>query len=196
MNGFLRQSTASQTRTIGPFVDDSDFKTLENALSISNTDIKIKANGAASSSKNSGGATADGSGGLYHLTWDATDTSAVGELSVSVKVAGALVYFCTYTVLEEVVYDALYAASAPGWTFTLSAGDLTDIADAVLKRDFSAVSGEAARSLLNAARFLRNKWGVAGATLTVTKEDDATTAWTSTLVTTPGAEPITSSDPA
>lgn len=115
MNGFLKQSTASQVRTIGPFVDDTDFKTLENALTIANTDVKLKKNGAASANKNSGGATADGAGGLYHLTWDATDTATVGELSVSVKVAGALVYFCTYTVLEEVVYDALFGASAIGY---------------------------------------------------------------------------------
>ena len=81
-------------------------------------------------------------------------------------------------------------------TISMSAGDLNNIADALLKRDFSAVSGEAARSLINAARFLRNKWSVAGTTLTVTKEDDSTSAWTSTLVTTPGADPITSSDPA
>ena len=100
---------------MGPFVDDTDFKTLENALTIANTDIRIKKNGAASAAKNSGGATADGNGGLYAVTWDATDTATVGELSVSIKVAGALVYFCTYTVLEEVVYDSLFLAAAPGY---------------------------------------------------------------------------------
>jgi hypothetical protein len=115
MNGYLRQSTASQVRTIGPFIDDGDFKTLENALTIANTDILIKKNGAASAAKNSGGATADASGGLYHLTWDATDTETVGELYGSVKVAGALVVFFSYVVLEEAVYDALFVASAPGY---------------------------------------------------------------------------------
>lgn len=35
MNSFLRQSTASQTRIIGPFVDDTDFKTLETGLDAS-----------------------------------------------------------------------------------------------------------------------------------------------------------------
>jgi uncharacterized protein YjbJ (UPF0337 family) len=115
MPGFLKQSTASQTRTIGPFVDDTDFKTLENGLTIANTDVVIKKNGAASGTKNSGGATADGSGGLYHLTWDATDTATVGELKISVKVAGALVFFDSYTVLEEAVYDMLFGASAIGY---------------------------------------------------------------------------------
>lgn len=72
---------------------------------------------------------------------------------------------------------------------------LNDYADALLKRDWTAVTGEAARSVLNALRFLRNKWSIAGATLTVTKEDDATTAFTSALTTSASAEAVTSSDP-
>ena len=95
-------------------MDDADFKTLENGLTIANTDIVISANGGADTVKNSGGATAHGAGGIYTLTWDATDTAAVGELSYSVKVAGALVVFGTYVVLEEAVYDALFAAAAVG----------------------------------------------------------------------------------
>lgn len=72
----------------------------------------------------------------------------------------------------------------------------TENADGLLKRDMSAVSGEAARSPLNALRFLRNKWSLSGSALTVTKENDTTTAWTATVGTTPGADPVTSSDPA
>jgi hypothetical protein len=68
---------------------------------------------------------------------------------------------------------------------------LEEIADAILKRDFSAISGEAAYSLLNAARMLRNKWDTASSTLTVRKEDGTTTAWTRTLTTDPTAQPIT-----
>lgn len=69
-------------------------------------------------------------------------------------------------------------------------------ADALLKRDFASVTGEAARSALNALRFLRNKWSIASTTLTVTKEDDTATAWTSTVTTTGGANPVTGNDPA
>lgn len=72
---------------------------------------------------------------------------------------------------------------------------LTDvqIADALLKRDMSAVTGEAARSPLNALRFLRNKWSISAGTLTVTKEDDATSAWTATVT---GSAAVTVIDPA
>lgn len=68
-------------------------------------------------------------------------------------------------------------------------------ADALLKRDMSAVTGEAARSPLNALRFLRNKWTLVSTLLTVTKEDDTATAWTATVGTTAGVNPVTSTDP-
>lgn len=76
-----------------------------------------------------------------------------------------------------------------------SSGALNAIADALLKRDMSAVSGEAARSMLNALRFLRNRWAVATGTLTVYKEDDSTSAWTAAVSDSASADPITGSDP-
>lgn len=69
-------------------------------------------------------------------------------------------------------------------------------ADALLNRDMSAVSDTNPRSPLNALRHIRNKWSISGTTLTVTKEDDTTTAWTTALSTNAAADPITGSDPA
>lgn len=126
MDGFLRQSTASQARVIGPFVDDTDFKTAETALTIANTDIKVSKAGGALASKNSGGGTADAVG-YYTVTWDATDTATVGELKYTVKVAGALVVFGSYWVLEEEVYDDLFAASAVGYLKPTTAGRDLDV---------------------------------------------------------------------
>lgn len=68
------------------------------------------------------------------------------------------------------------------------------IADAILKRDWTAVTGEASRSVLNALRFLRNKWSIISGTLTVTKENDTTTAWTGAVTTNP-SDPVDSIDP-
>lgn len=68
-------------------------------------------------------------------------------------------------------------------------------ADALLNRDMSAVSDTNARSPLNALRFLRNKWSISGTTLTVTKENDSTSAWTATVTASPGADPISGNDP-
>lgn len=72
----------------------------------------------------------------------------------------------------------------------------TQNADALLNRDMSVVSDTTARSPLNALRFLRNKWSVAGTTLTVTKEDDSSAAWTATVSTDATADPIVGNDPA
>lgn len=126
MDGFLKQSTAAQVRWIGPFVDDTDFKTAETALTIANTDIKVSKNGGASASKNSGGGTHDVNG-MYAVTWDATDTATVGELKYSVKVAGALQVFGSYVVLEEEVYDDVFGASAVGYLKPTTAGRDLDV---------------------------------------------------------------------
>lgn len=113
MGGFLRQATAAQARALGPFVSDTDFKTVQTGLTIANTDIKLVVNGAASANKNSGGGT-HRVNGVYGVTFDATDTATVGEMEVNVLVAGAMVVFDKFTVIEEAVYDRDYAASATG----------------------------------------------------------------------------------
>jgi hypothetical protein len=95
-------------------LDDTDFKTAETGLTIANTDVKLVVNGGASADKNSGGGT-HRVNGVYGLTFDATDTATVGEMEVSIKVAGALPVFMKFWILEEAVYDALFAASAPGY---------------------------------------------------------------------------------
>ena len=78
----------------------------------------------------------------------------------------------------------------------ISATTANQIADALLNRDMSAVSDTNARTMLNALRFLRNKYAITGSTLSVKKEDDSTEAWNSTLSTDAAADPVTGSDPA
>ena len=72
----------------------------------------------------------------------------------------------------------------------------TEIADAVLNRDMAAVADTNSRTLLNAIRFLRNKWLISGTTLSVKKENDVTEAWQSEVTAAPGASPISGNDPA
>jgi len=67
------------------------------------------------------------------------------------------------------------------------------IGDTLLKRDWTAIVGEAARSVLNALRPLRNK--VDADAGVVYKEDDSTNAWTFTKTTNASAQPITVIDP-
>ncbi len=89
--------------------------------------------------------------------------------------------------VSQVSLSATQGISGP-----LDSGERINIADALLKRDMSSVTGEASRSLLNCLRFLRNKWSTSASTLTVTKEDDTTSAWTATVTTNAGAPPIVS----
>ena len=112
--GFLRQST-SQVVRIGPFVDSTDGVTPEAGLTIANTDIDLSKDGGVFASKNSGGATADGTNGWYSATLDTTDTATVGVFILEVTVAGALPVWPEYVVVEEAVYDDLYATSAAGY---------------------------------------------------------------------------------
>ncbi len=137
MLSYLKQSTASQTRIVGPFVDDTDFKTAETGLTIANTDVKLSKNGGTSSNKNSGGGTHIANGD-YAFTFDAVDTNTVGELSVSISVSGALICKAKFVVLEEAVYDGLFASGADGkLPATLATADVTGN----LPADIVAVSG-------------------------------------------------------
>ena len=77
---------------------------------------------------------------------------------------------------------------------TIVSDELNNIADALLKRDWTAVTGEASRSALNALRFLRNKFVISSGTLSVKEEDDTTEAWNAT-VTTGARDAITEVDP-
>ncbi len=78
---------------------------------------------------------------------------------------------------------------------TLTGTERNAIADAALVRDWSVLGATATRSTLNALRILRNKWSVSTGTLTVTKEDDTTSAWTATVTTDIAAHPITGTTP-
>lgn len=347
--GWLKQSTAADVE-LGPFVDDTDFKSVETALSLAQADCLLIKNGGAGAQKNSATSAAHLGGGHYKVPLDTTDTGTLGRLRVYVNKAGALPVWRDFVVLPANVFDSLVGGSdrlqvhadeitaglitaaaiatdaidgdaiaasavteiqnglalatalqtvddlvddlearlsaaragyldnlsggavataaalaivddfldteiaailakvnnlpadpaddsdidaqlaaiagyldteiaaikaktdnlpaapaAVGSAMTLadgaiseakiSSGGLNAIADALLKRDFAAVSGEAARSALNALRFLRNKWSVAGVTLTVTKEDDLTAAWTAAITKDAASDPVVGADP-
>lgn len=121
-NGYLRQSTAAQTRLVGPFMDATN-QDAETGLTINNTDVKLCKNGAASVDKNSGGGT-HRVNGMYSLTFDATDTDTIGELSGSIDNSscwGTVTF--NYVVLKAEIYDALYS-STPTLLTSLDIGQL------------------------------------------------------------------------
>jgi len=103
----LRQST-SKTISIGPFVDATDFSTLENALTITPAQRKLsKAGGTLAATSDGSNATFDADG-RYRCTLTTTDTNTVGELTLQVGATGAALYWQTFRVLPAQVYDSIY----------------------------------------------------------------------------------------
>jgi hypothetical protein len=167
----LRKNVASQT-VVAQLVSKTDGS----AVTSGTTTVYTLGDGGAQGS-GSGTVTHEGNGCWSYVPTQAeTNYAHVAFTFVNTSAVNVTVQFHT------IGYDPANA--------------LTEFADALLKRDWSAISGEAARSVLNALRLLRNKWSISGATLTVTKEDDSTSAWTGTITASAGADPVSGVDPA
>ena len=107
----LRQST-SYTFRHGPFVDETDGKTAETGLTISQADVRLSKAGGDFAQKNESSASSHDEIGFYIVVLDATDTNTCGELLVAVHESGALPVFKTFQVVEETIYDSMFASSA------------------------------------------------------------------------------------
>jgi hypothetical protein len=104
---FLKQSTAT-TLLLGPFLDETDGKTAETALTISQSDVLLwKEGGTTLAQKNEATSCTHRSNGLYTCPVNATDTNTLGTLVVSVSESGALPIRLDYEVLPANVYDSL-----------------------------------------------------------------------------------------
>ena len=127
--GPLRQATA-QTLRIGPFVDDSDGNTVEGSLTITQPDLRLSKDGGNFAQLNAAGTLSHDELGWYILALDTTDTDTVGELLLAVHESGALQVVHSWTVVEESVYDGLYASGAVLTSATAVSFD-TQITDSV-----------------------------------------------------------------
>lgn len=123
---FLRQST-SQIIRFGPFLDSTDGVTAETGLTIAQADMQLSKDGAAYAQKNAAGNATHDTDGWYSTTLNTTDTVTVGELYMQVVVSGSIPVWVRYWVLEEVIYDDLYGASAAGYLQPTTAGRTVDI---------------------------------------------------------------------
>jgi len=124
------------------------------------------------------------------------DWSNIGTPAAIVNLANTNI--AVDQVIAEVtgnVANVLAIAAGAITNTSFAASGLTAIAEEWLTIDMATITGEAARSPLNAIRFLRNRWDLVLGVLTVMKEDDLTPAWTATTTGTPAADPITAVDP-
>ncbi len=134
---FLKQSTAYTFR-FGPFLDDTDGKTAETGLTISQADIRLSKGGGNFAQKNESSSSSHDEIGFYIVALDATDTNTCGELLIACHESGALPVFKTFYVLEEAIYDAMFAASASAF-------------DANARVDVASIEGSDATDQINAA---------------------------------------------
>jgi hypothetical protein len=216
---FLKQSTAVDV-VLGPFVDDTDGKTTEEALTLAQADLQLTKNGGSAAQKNDATSATHLYGGNYKVPLNTTDTNTLGCLTLMCKEAGALPVVAHFQVVTANWYDTMCstdaldvnvstitpnaitaaAINADALTAAKVADDVGEqFADQLLNRNLATGtdSGSATvRTVRQALRFLRNKWSISGTTLTVTKEDDTTSSWTSELTTSGAADPVTGSDPA
>lgn len=102
----LKQSTAA-TIKLGPFVDDTDGKTAETGLTISQADIRLSKNGGDFAQTNNAAGTTHDESGYYDVPLDTTDTNTLGRLRVAVSESGALPVWQDFLVVTANVYDTL-----------------------------------------------------------------------------------------
>lgn len=97
----------------------------------------------------------------------------------------------TLNTLDDLNSDLSAVHGAGSWESGGTPPTPTEIADAVLTRDWTLAGVPAAYSLLNANRALRNCWSTTGGNYTVFEEDGTTPAWSRPYSTDPTAEPVT-----
>ena len=136
MAQWLKQSTAVDV-LIGPFVDDTDGKTEESGLTISQADVLLSKNGQALAQKNDATACAFDDHGCSNCELDATDTGTLGTLDIVVYEAGALPVRHSFMVVAGDVYDQIVGgASEYGTAQAGAAGSITLATSASTSADF------------------------------------------------------------
>jgi len=125
----LRQSTGIDIR-MGPFLDSTDGVTPETGITLGAADQAevLKENGAATSAMAGVFSAITGCDGWYDYTASTSDTDTVGEVVFIVQDSSVcLPVFVRAFVVEEAVYDALYASSAAGPLQSTVAGRTLDV---------------------------------------------------------------------
>ncbi len=106
---FLKQSTSVDIG-IGPFLDETDGKTAETTLTITQPDIRLKKNAGSWAQKAAAQTLTHEENGWYEVTLDATDTNTLGILLVAVHESGALPVWVECMIMPANVWDSLFGA--------------------------------------------------------------------------------------
>lgn len=125
---WLKQSTAVDI-ALGPFLDETDGKTAETALTLSQADIRLKKNGGNWAQKNQASSATHEENGWYEVSLDTTDTNTLGILTVACHESGALPVWKEYLVVSANVYDSVISGSDYLQVDTQAINDSTSAAD-------------------------------------------------------------------
>jgi len=146
----LKQSTAA-TIKLGAFVDDSDGKTAETGLTISQADIRLSKNGGDfAQTNNATGATHDELG-YYNVPLDTTDTDTLGRLLVAVSKSGALPVWQEFLIVKANVYDTLCSTDKLDVNVAEVSDDSTAADNLELMFDGTGYAGGSTKLDVNAA---------------------------------------------
>lgn len=164
--GFLKQST-SATIHIGPFLDNTDGDTEENALSITKADIFISKNSAALATKNDSSSAASDTLSFYTTSINATDTDTLGRLQVSIHKSGSLLCSDTYTILNANNFDSFILGSDRMQVDTREYGDSNLALTTQMKADVNIEVDSALATMLENNSIATNVWNAAKASYNV-----------------------------
>ena len=129
MAQWIKQSTAA-TIKLGPFLDDTDGKTPETGLTISQADIRLSKNGGAFAQSNNAAGATHNENGYYDVPLNTTDANTLGTLRVAVSKSGALPVWQDYMVVPANVWDSMFGASTLNVNVsTMSSGAVDSILD-------------------------------------------------------------------
>ncbi len=110
----LLEQSATVNVKVGPFLDETDGRTQETALTITQPDIQLSKNGGTYAQKNAAQTLTHDVDGWYTVALDATDTGTLGLLMLQIHEAGALPVWREFMVLPAAVYNALINATGAG----------------------------------------------------------------------------------
>ena len=87
---YVIDNGSAGTVKMGPFLDDTDGKTVEDSLTITQSDVLLSKNDGNFAQKNDTNSATHDENGWYDVTLNATDTDTQGNLLVYIHVTGAL----------------------------------------------------------------------------------------------------------
>jgi len=112
--GFLQANTAVDV-TVGPFIDDTDGKTAETGLTITEAEVFLTKNGGGYADKSEATSLSHVGLGNYTCKLDTTDTNTEGILTLMIHESGALAVKVDYQVLAQAAYISLMTAKDTGY---------------------------------------------------------------------------------